>query len=199
MSRHLMLTLCVTLLLSSHVALYGEEIAPPMRQVMFKARVCEGDPKGSLEAKTMKVLAEPTLVTLLRRPASFSSGGERGIASLLRKPECGNHNPVPIGNEQSRFANTTLGDYLVNGTTMEFIVDEICGDEVKAAVFLEISYPADTGSEYMLATSGQCFRQKGFFPIGKATRMTTKPDANGRTTWVDFTIELVEPATPAGK
>jgi hypothetical protein len=54
----------------------GGEQPPPGKQLLFNVRVFEGDPLGSREAGTLKVLAEPRLVTLENHPFSFASGGE---------------------------------------------------------------------------------------------------------------------------
>jgi hypothetical protein len=52
---------------------------PPAKQLQINVRVFEGDPLGSREAGTLKVLAEPRLVTLENRPFSFVSGGEMAV------------------------------------------------------------------------------------------------------------------------
>lgn len=57
----------------------GGDQPPPGKQLQFNVRVLEGDPLGSREAGTLKVLAEPRLVTLENRPFSFISGGELPI------------------------------------------------------------------------------------------------------------------------
>jgi hypothetical protein len=54
----------------------GGDQPPPGKQLQFNVRVLEGDPLGSREAGTLKVLAEPRLITLENRPFSFVSGGE---------------------------------------------------------------------------------------------------------------------------
>jgi hypothetical protein len=54
----------------------GGDQPSPGKQLQFNVRVFEGDPLGSRQAGTLKVLAEPRLVTLENRPFSFVSGGE---------------------------------------------------------------------------------------------------------------------------
>jgi hypothetical protein len=49
------------------------------KQLLFNLRVCKGDPLGSREAGTLKVEAEPRLLTLENRPFSFVSGGEIAV------------------------------------------------------------------------------------------------------------------------
>jgi hypothetical protein len=46
----------------------------------FRCRVCQGDPFGSREAGTMKVLAEPRLATVEGQPFEFKTGGEVPVA-----------------------------------------------------------------------------------------------------------------------
>lgn len=54
----------------------GGDEPPPSKQLLFNVRVFEGDPLGSQEAGTLKILAEPRIVTLENCPFSFLSGGE---------------------------------------------------------------------------------------------------------------------------
>lgn len=59
--------------------LRGNDQPSPGQQLQFKIRVLEGDPLGSVETGTLKVLAEPCLVTLENRPFRFLSGGEVAV------------------------------------------------------------------------------------------------------------------------
>jgi len=58
--------------------LWGAEPEKPAgtRQLMFHVRVLEGDPLGSREAGTIKLLAEPTMITTENRPFTLMTGGE---------------------------------------------------------------------------------------------------------------------------
>jgi hypothetical protein len=49
------------------------------KQLQFNLRVFEGDPLGSRAAGTLKLLAEPRIVTLEKRSFSFVSGGEVAV------------------------------------------------------------------------------------------------------------------------
>jgi hypothetical protein len=57
----------------------GGDKPQPSKQLLFNMRVFEGDPLGSREEGTLKILAEPRLVTLENRPISFVSGGEIAV------------------------------------------------------------------------------------------------------------------------
>lgn len=48
----------------------------PVPLYIIKAKICEGDPAGSRQAGTFKVLAEPTLAVMEKKEASFFAGGE---------------------------------------------------------------------------------------------------------------------------
>jgi Flp pilus assembly secretin CpaC len=63
------------LLFSSHSSAGGDK-ASSGKKFLFSLRVLEGDPLGSVEAGTLKILAEPNIVTLDGRSFSFRSGGE---------------------------------------------------------------------------------------------------------------------------
>jgi hypothetical protein len=56
---------------------------PPPRQIQISLTMKQGDPLGSREEGTLKVLAEPRLVTLERQPGSFLSGGEVRIGGEM--------------------------------------------------------------------------------------------------------------------
>src|SRR5437016_4879326 len=49
------------------------------KQVMISVRLCEGDPLGSREEGTLKVQAEPRLITLDNQSCSFLRCGEMAI------------------------------------------------------------------------------------------------------------------------
>jgi hypothetical protein len=62
------------------------------RQMLFKLVIWQGDPLGSREAGTLKILAEPRLVTSEDRPFTFAQGGEQAVpdgASRIRFVDTG--------------------------------------------------------------------------------------------------------------
>src|SRR5688500_17591060 len=54
----------------------GNDQPSPRTRLHFRLSIYEGDPLGSREAGTLKVLAEPILVTEENQSCSFNSGGE---------------------------------------------------------------------------------------------------------------------------
>lgn len=64
--------IAVTFLLSGDLSGAKPEKQTRVRQVLFHVRVLEGDPLGSREAGTIKVLAEPTIVTTENREFSVN-------------------------------------------------------------------------------------------------------------------------------
>jgi hypothetical protein len=72
------LAVAATMFVGSQVAPGGDKLSTG-KQLQFNLLVLEGDPLGSREAGTLKVIAEPRLVTLENRPFSFLSGGEIAV------------------------------------------------------------------------------------------------------------------------
>ena len=54
----------------------GGDRTPLQKQLQFNLRVFAGDPLGSREAGTLKVVAEPRIITFEKRSFSFVSGDE---------------------------------------------------------------------------------------------------------------------------
>ena len=68
------LAFAAAMLVGDHSQAGGDK-SLPIKQFLFKLRVYEGDPLGSVEAGTLKLLAEPTLVTLENGSITFAYGG----------------------------------------------------------------------------------------------------------------------------
>ena len=62
----------------------GAEPKPEEKQWKLQFRICQGDPLGSVEQKTVAVLGAPTVVVLSQRQFSFFVGSE---LALPRQPE----------------------------------------------------------------------------------------------------------------
>jgi hypothetical protein len=70
----------LSLILTTTAALVGAgPDSPKSKPVEFTIRVCRGDPKGSVEAKTIEVLSRPTITTILNRPAYVFNGREVAV------------------------------------------------------------------------------------------------------------------------
>jgi hypothetical protein len=65
---------CVLLLGADRATRKAEPVKPPQYQIKLSLR--QGDPLGSREEGTLKILAEPTLITMDGREATFVSGGQ---------------------------------------------------------------------------------------------------------------------------
>jgi hypothetical protein len=74
------MVLCAVVMLFFAAAAHAEDKAPA-KQLIYKIKVFEGDPKGSVAAGTVRVVAEPALVTVEDRPCSFNVGGEVAVQS----------------------------------------------------------------------------------------------------------------------
>src|SRR5262249_685458 len=64
----------LVVLAAAAVRLDAADLAP--KQYQINMVIMRGDPRGSREAGTIKIVAEPNVVTLAKRPATFISGGE---------------------------------------------------------------------------------------------------------------------------
>ncbi len=87
----IVLAFATAMLFSCHSTAVSDAPSPG-KQFQFNLRVLEGDPLGSLEEGTLKVLAEPRLITLENQSFSFHSGGEVTVRDDSRTVE-----RVPFG------------------------------------------------------------------------------------------------------
>ena len=69
--------MALSVTLATAFALIGAEPeTPKSKQVEFTIRVCRGDPKGSVEAGTIRVLFSPSVTTITNRSGYVVSGRE---------------------------------------------------------------------------------------------------------------------------
>lgn len=73
------MTLAAAVLFVSGQGVPGGDNRSSMKQLQFNLRVFEGDPLGSRETGTLKVVAEPRIITLEKRSFSFASGDEVAV------------------------------------------------------------------------------------------------------------------------
>jgi hypothetical protein len=76
------MTLAAAVLFVGGQGVPGGDHTSSMKQLQFNLRVFEGDPLGSREAGTLKVVAEPRLITLEKGSFSFVSGGEVAVTGI---------------------------------------------------------------------------------------------------------------------
>lgn len=138
--------------------------------VLIRVVVGEGDSAATPGKR--RILAEPTLATILGRPATLQTGGE-----ILSNP----------GDKQS--------PALQCGTFLRVHVDEATPGKVKGELRLEITNKTETESEEIVSTTGVVIQQAGTFTLGKTYRLGSKDKS---TTWVEVTITdaklLAQPA-----
>jgi hypothetical protein len=144
-----------------------------LKPVNCQIRILEGTPKGTLESGTLKVLAEPTLVTLETREAVFVVGGEVEIPGTDEK--------LPFG------------------TTLKFTPGKIDQGSVFARISLEVVQLADVEDKSYAASSGSVVRAVGTFPCGKPIRIVARELGDGKQLWAEITLAAESQLAPAKK
>jgi Flp pilus assembly secretin CpaC len=138
-------------------------------QFQFEVRVCEGNPDGSREAETLKVLASPTLVTLDGATADFNIGGE-----------------VPIPDGARSHTRKQFGTHL--SVTAK---DRNC-----ATVFLDASLETTSlasGPDDRLAQlNGRTAKTAGRVRFGEPVRIMLD-QGDGKKLWCDVTVTVANP------
>jgi hypothetical protein len=180
------IALCVAALFVS-AAQAGE--VPPLRQtnvrqvshlevdadsppIIIKLRICEGDPSGSVEKGTLKVISSPAMITNGLRPARLQVGGE------LEVP----------GDDDARL------DF---GIIVDFTPQGIADGKIRAKIDCEVTEPMKDGNGEQVGVSGRVLRTSGLFTPGKTVKLTSSRDGKGSSTWVEVTLDIVnEKSTP---
>lgn len=150
------------------------------RQVMIQVRVVEGDPAGSAEAKTQRVLAEPTLVTMYGRPASFRSGGEIAV----------------------RAEGDRMPRYVEFGTSLNVELELTDDKHASGSIHLLVEQPtqaiaADAQPVASASLVGVSHRVAGKFPLGKTIRIPDQLPQGRVATWAEIVVTEVA-ATRSG-
>jgi RNA polymerase sigma factor (sigma-70 family) len=139
------------------------------RQVQIRLRVWEGDPQGSREAGTLKILAQPTLGVLEGRPFSFLDGGEQA---------------VPAGADKIQFVEF---GHSIRGTARP--------GEKPGTVFLDVTFENTTIPEQsvdILRVNSESTRMLGTFKVGEVVKLDGPKSAAGRQLWAELVVEKVE-------
>jgi Flp pilus assembly secretin CpaC len=146
-------------------------IAPHVVKDLFQieARVCEGDPNGSREAGTLKMLANPTLVTRDGHAADFNVGGE--LAAL-----------TPEGAVQ----------YVEFGTLVSVLARRVDDTWVHLDMKVEKTDRTDDPDPSMLKVAGHTSRTVGKFKLGEPVRMMLDK-GDGKKLWCDVTVTVANP------
>lgn len=145
-------------------------ISPPVAKDLFQieARICEGDPNGSREAGTMKIVANPTLVTRDGCTADFK-GGE--LAAL-----------TPQGAVQ-------YVEYGTHVTVLPHMVDDTW---VHLDMKLELTDRTADADPSVLRVAGQTSRVVGKFKLGEPVRVMIDK-GEGKKLWCDVTVTAANP------
>jgi Flp pilus assembly secretin CpaC len=157
---------------SVYLLLVTPQLIPPVAvkdQFQFDMRICEGDPDGSREAGTLKVLANPTLVTLDNRTADFFVGGE--LAALS-----------PEGAVQ----------FVEFGTQVSVLARSVDDTWVHLDMKLEKTDRTDDPDPSVLKVAGHTSRTVGKFKLGEPVRMLLDK-GNGKKLWCDVTVTKANP------
>jgi hypothetical protein len=139
------------------------------RQVQVRLVVFEGDPQGSREAGTLKVVAEPRLMAPEGRPFSFLDGGEQA---------------VPAGASNVQFVEFGRS---IRGTARQ--------GEKAGTVFLDVTFdnttiPEQNGDALRLNIEGT--RTLGTFKVGEVVKLHGPKGAAGRQVWAELVVDMVE-------
>jgi hypothetical protein len=169
MSRLVTLVVCGLLLTAG--LLRAEEKKPAPTQFQFDVRVLEGDRQGSVAAGTVKVLAEPTLVTLENTTCTLVVGGEI---------------PVPGGDELR---------FLQFGQCLKIRPTRLKTGKIQIDLEATLSEPSERKDEEVeiLSRSVRAIRTVA---EGKREvfRFPAKPGA--KEAWLELTVSVPEPLDP---
>lgn len=139
-------------------------------KVFCHIRGLEGDPSGSIEKGTIKVLWEPHVATVVGEKVSYGSGSD---------------NEVP-GTTQT----------LYGGVWVTVKPTQADKGKVTARIDLEMTRLDDTDQETFLSSSGRVVRAVGMFAWGKPVKIVGQEKINGKQFWIEVTFEDMETVAP---
>jgi hypothetical protein len=168
-SRYFMRMFLASLALLFCVPLGAAEPTTNAKKVLCHIRGLEGDPSGSIEKGTIKVLWEPHLATVIGEEVSYGSGSD---------------NEVP-GTAQT----------LYGGVWVSIKPTHANQGKVTARIALEMTRLDDTDRQSFLTSSGRLVRAVGTFAWGKPVKIVGQEKINGKQFWIEVTFE--EPQTGA--
>lgn len=156
--------LAFTAILSLSTFAFAEDDAKPSKALLIKVHVFQGDPAGSREAGTLKLLAEPALVTIEGRSFSFRVGGEI---------------PVADGNAL---------EFVATGLS----VDGKAGKVTDGKVRLDLTLASTTGEQLKERTQFQTesLRSIATVRLGEVVKLRwNSPNGDKQKTWMELTVE----------
>lgn len=143
---------------------------PGERQLLIRMRLVEGDPRGSVDEGTQRVLAAPALVTLEGREATVQVGGE-----------------VPLADDPGAplvFAPVGVRAVLRPG--------QVDGDRVRLDVELSYSEAVEE-REGRRAVRGETYRTVIDARLGKRQTLGGQGRVGGSLRWLELTVEEAHP------
>jgi hypothetical protein len=157
------LLIAVTLLVAVAATVTRGTEPPPPRQIQIGCVLKQGDPLGSREEGTLKVIGEPKLVTLENREASFLSGGEVMVAGEL----------VPFGRE------------------IRFLPQRAEGGRVKLRVVLEHTEVVENRENSLRTQTSRSLHVRTV-KFGEVLRLRWDNNASGPQTWAEVSVHDVD-------
>jgi hypothetical protein len=145
----------------------GGEKQPPARQLQINLVMFEGDPLGSREARTLKVVAEPRLIVLENRPFTFMSGGE---------------SPVNDGDSV---------EFVPFGRAITGKASAVKGGKVRLDITLSETSPAE-GTEERLQFHTRSTRTIATVRLGEVVKLRWGKGGSDKQAWVELTVEEVK-------
>lgn len=168
---HLVVLTLLGVLCGCEVALAAEPATRGKeRGVICHVRLLEGDPRGSVEKGTIKVLSSPTLMTLEGLEATVEVGGTLSSASK--------------------------GEVLF-GTLLKVTPQKLKAGTCEATLSLEVTQPIKKEGDALVAVSGSIVRASGAFPLGVPTTITMKKQEDAALCWLEVTFENAKPLSSA--
>jgi hypothetical protein len=138
-------------------------------QLQLNVRVLTGDPLGSVEAGTLKMLCDTRLVTLTKRPALIVSGGE-----------------LPVMRDGKKI------DYITIGHKAEFFPNAVQDGKVHLDINLEnTTVVANTKERIELRSDST--RMHTAVKFGDTVKLRWPGGKADDQTWAELTINMVQP------
>jgi type II secretory pathway component GspD/PulD (secretin) len=167
---------------SVYLVLVTPQLIPPAAikdQFQFDVRICEGDPDGSQEAGTLKILSTPRIVTLDGREFNFNVGGVSTADA-----------------EDAR-------ELVEFGTRLSILPRSVDDQTVFIDARFENTKPTSASASGVLNLVGKSFRMIGKVKLGEPTRMMLD-QRDCKKLWCDVTItkakpRIVRPLSYAGR
>ena len=142
--RNFFIAIVLTFSCAAHSIAAKPAVGAPLKPVYCQIRLLEGKPDGSEAQGTLKVLAEPILVTTETREGVFVAGGEMDVPGTDEK--------LPFG------------------TNLQITPGKFDGDVIFARLSLEVFQIAKLEDKSFTASTGNVVRAVGTFTCGKPAR-----------------------------